>query len=271
LSNLSSLDLKATFATIPGAEPVSGLPDAWTWSSVGKPRAELTGNSSRYGFAAVLSRDGAHAFQCYAHDSYDESLVRAILAFARGRDAELIAPPERPLVAVEGFAHPRYGFDMLVAICPSIHRYHEEKPDVHEATRAVFPAYRCEFSGEEDEVEAAYRYDRAAGVEPTRWNREPNPYLRMRMRTWDDIPERGFAWPPTLLSELASLPKYKDGFVEFENYERRVWAVTWRDAYVLAEGRGEPRRMDLDELTEFVKQALYGPNRASGESALTGP
>jgi len=254
------VDLAATFSTIPGAAPIGGQPDAWFWS-----------HAPKFGFSAVLSRDGKHAFQCYAHNSYDEGLAHAILAFAREQDTRLIAPPERSLVVVEGFGHPGYGFDMLVAVSPTVHKYHADKPDLHQVTRAVFPAYRCEFSGAETEDEAAVRYSRAAGAQPTRWNREPRPYLRMRMRAASgrEIPERGFANPPKLVHELTALPDREGGFVEFENYRRSVWVVTWQGSYVVTERDKAPCTMGLDELIDFTTDVLYGPHRASG-TAETG-
>jgi hypothetical protein len=238
-------DLAATFAAIPGATPVDGVPDAWFWT-----------HAPTFGNVAVLSRDRTHAFQCYANDSYDAGLARAIVAFAREHDTELVA--SGPLVVVEGFAHEGYGFDTLVAFGPSVHRYHEDRPAVHQATMAVCPAFRCEFSGGETEDEAAFRYLRAAGALPTRWDREPNPYVRLRMRTASGraVPRRGFADLRKLVLELTELPDREDGFVEFENYEGRVWTVTWRDAYVVND-----HRIGLDELTEFVRDVLYGPNR----------
>lgn len=250
------MELAATFAAVPGAEPIAGLPDAWFWT-----------HARNFGHSVVPSKDGTHAFHCYAHNSYDEDLARAILTFAR--DHDIVAPPERPLTVTEGFAHPGYGFDTVVAVGPTIHQYHKDKPDVHQATRAVLPAYRCEFSGEENEVDAAFRYARAPGAQPTRWGREPNPYLRMRLRepSGREIPERGFAGPRTLVHGLTELPGREHGFVEFENYERRVWTVTWQETYIVT-GDDGPSRLDLDEVVEFAKTVLYGPNRASGESAF---
>lgn len=256
------MDLTETFAAIPNATRIASVPDAWSWCDV--PQAP------KFGFSAVLSKDRKHAFQCYAHNSYDEGLAHAIVAFAREHDAELIAPPERPLVVVEGFGHAGYGFDILVAVSPTVHKYHADKPDVYRVTRAVFPAYRCEFAGDETEKDAWFRYTVARGVHPTRWNREPRPYLRMRMRTATgrEIRKRGFAHPLELVHELTELPDREGGFVEFENYQRRVWVATSQETYLVTEGQGEPRQMDLDVLVEFTKQVLYGPNRSSGESAF---
>ena len=178
------MDLASTFSAIPNATPLAGLTDAWHWSL-----------APGFDFAAALSQERTHVFQCYALRSYDEDLARAIMSFAREHGSELIAPPERPLMIVEGFAHSPRMFDTLVAISPSIHRYHEENPELNTVTRAVFPAYRCEFAGDETEDEARYRYVRAARVPATTLTREPHAYLKMRYRaeTGRVISKRGFA------------------------------------------------------------------------------
>lgn len=160
--------MAATFAALPGAVPLDGVPDAWFCT-----------HAPEFGHTAILSRAGKHAFQCYAHNSYDEGVARAVVTFAREHDDELIAAPEHPLVVVEGFEHPGFGFDTVVAVRATVHKYQSDKPEV---TRAVFPAYGCEFSGAETQDEAAYRYTRAAGAQPSRWDREPNSYLKIRHR-----------------------------------------------------------------------------------------
>jgi hypothetical protein len=251
------VDLAGTLAAMPNAVALDGVPDAWFWS-----------HAPRFGFAAVIS--GEHVFQCYAHASYDEGLARAVLEFCRAHATELAAPPDRPLVVAEGFTHEGFAFDTVVAVSPHIHKYHADTPAVHDATRAVFPAYRCEFSGAETEDEATFRYSRAAGAQPTRWNREPNPYLRMRMRAASgrEIPDLGFANPTKLVHELTQLPDRPAGFTEFENYERRLWTVRWTDGYTVTEGDTEPTPTELPALVELAKTVLYGPNRDAGESAF---
>jgi hypothetical protein len=190
-----------------------------------------------------------------------------VLAFARAHTAELLA--DKPLVVAPGFSGG--AFDIVAAVSPGIHQYHNDKPDVHNAVRAVFPAYTCEFSGAESVDDAAFRYSRASGAQPTRWGREPNPYLKMRMRaaTGREIAERGFVNPPKLVQELTELPERADGFVEFENYELRVWTVTWADGYQVTEGDGAPVSMSKDELIEHAKTVLLGSNRAAGEGSFS--
>nr|BFE99163.1 hypothetical protein GCM10020241_08390 [Streptoalloteichus tenebrarius] len=71
------------------------------------------------------------------------------------------------------------------------------------------------------------------------------------------------------MHELTALPDREGGLVGFENYLRHVWLVTWDEVFLISEGGKKPHRMELDELVGFTKNALYGPNRASGESAFT--
>jgi hypothetical protein len=252
------VDLASTFSAMPNVTPLGDLPDAWHW-----------GLAPGFDFAAALSEDRKYVFQCYALDSYDEDLVRAVLVFAREHGADLIAPPDRPLVVVEGFSHSGSKFDMVVAVSPTIHKYHaKENPEVHEVTRAVFPAYRCEFAGDETQEEAQYRYARAAGVPVTRLTREPHPYVKMRYRadTGRVIPKRGFAQPKTLVHELRTLDGRPDRFVEFENYRHEVWRVEWHDSWVVTGESAADRQLGIDELLEFVKASLYGPNLDPGTS-----
>jgi hypothetical protein len=247
------VDPAAAMSAVPGATPLADPPDAWHWSL-----------APGFDFAAALSKDRGHLFQSYALDSYDEDLARAVLSFARAHPEELIAPPERPLVALDGFSHPGKGFDILVAIGPTVHEYQSEDPALHEVTRAVFPAYRCEFAGDEDETQTRFRYTRAAGVPATRWDREPHPFITMRHKTETGrvIAKRGFAQLATLVNELRTLEGRPDRFVEFENYRHDVWRVEWDGLWVVT-GESAPQRLEFDELLEFVRADLYGPNLTS--------
>ena len=252
----------AVLEALPNIEPLDGLPDAWTWTDTPTARS--------YSFALALSADRGHVFECYAHNSFDEGLARAILEFARSHETELLAPPETLLVVAEGFSHTGYDFDTVVSVSPRMHHFHQENPEVHQVTRAVFPSYRCEFAGTETEEEVEYRYTRAAGAQPNSWNRAPKPYLRMRYlpEAGPAIAKRGFTTPKAVLRELTRLPDRDNGFVEFENWQNQVWTVTWQDAYVVTQDGSEVARLDLDGVTEFAKDALLGPNRSAGGSSF---
>jgi hypothetical protein len=244
------VDLASTFSVIAEVKPLTDLSNAWHWP--------VTPGWDR---AMALSQDRKHLFQCFALDCYDEDLARAILLFAREHDADLIAPPERPLVVVEGFSHPEYRFDMIVAISPTIHKYYKENPELHCVTRAAFPAYRCEFAGDETEKDAWYRYTVASGVQPTRWKREPRPYLKMRYRAETGrVSQWGFFQRGDLVHQLRTLKDRTDRFVEFENYRHQIWRVEWDGGWVLIGQSSTDRRLLIDELLKFVSAGLYGPN-----------
>ena len=255
--------LSAVITAMPGVAPLAGLPEAWHW-------AEVPG----FDFAAALSGGGKYLFQLFARRSYDEALVTAALAFARQHESALIAPPERPLVLAEGFAHPGRGFDMVVAIGPRVHEYHDEDPSLHEATRAVFPAYRCEFSGTENEDEVSYRFSRASGATPARLDREPRPVLKIRYRPDDGstMNRRVYFTPSSLQYQFPKLENRPERFLEFENYQNRVWRVEWDGTWNVAEltaDSAERRKVGLAELLEIAKTVLYGPNLDAGTSEFT--
>jgi hypothetical protein len=263
------MDLATVVTAMPNATPLPGLPEAWHWAKV-----------PGFDFGTALSGDGKHLLQLIALRSYDEDLVTAVLAFARRHESELIGPPDQPLALVEGFAYPGRGFDTVVAVGPGVHKFHEKDGPLHELTRSVFPAYRCEFSGTENEEEARYRYSRASGATPNNLNREPRPVIKLTFKPDDNGPvhERDY-WTPNALQymfpRLADIPdKFRapDPFVEFENYENRVWRVEWDGTYNIAELTANPderRELDLEELLEYAKTVLYGPNLGAGTSEFT--
>jgi len=266
------MDLAAAITAMPDAAPLAGLPEAWHWAKA--PGFDL---------AAALSTDGEHLFQLAALRSYDEGLVTAAFAFARQHEPELIAPPDQPLALAEGFAYPGRGFDIVVVVGPGVHKFHEKDGPLHEATRSLFPAYRCEFSGTETEDETRERYSRAAGVTPNNLSREPRPTMKLRFRPDDDsaVGEREYWTPNSLqymfprLSDVPDRFRAPDPFVEFENYQNRVWRVEWDGAFNVTEltgesgESGERRGLGLEELLEFAKTVLYGPNLDAGTSEFT--
>jgi hypothetical protein len=261
------VDLTSMFAALPGATPFEGLADAW--QSIAGPG---------FGTGVALSRDGERVLRCYARLSYDEDLVRAVLAFAREHGGELAPTEERPLVVAEGFAPPGSLFDTVVAVGPAVHRNFADDPRLHDHSLAVFPAYRCEFSGSEDREQAQYQYARAAGVPVSRLDRIPHPYLRMRYKTETgrEIPELGLIGVSMLATQLRRLEGDTDRFIEFENYRLQLWRVEWDGAFGVTAlaGSDEPdepgrRELGLDEMLDFARATLYGPNLAAGDAEFS--
>lgn len=251
------MELTTTFSAMPNVTSLGDLSEAWHWSHA--PGLDM---------CAALSADGKHAFQTNTRGSFDEDLAVALMSFARTHGADLIAAPERPLTVVEGFSHPGYAFDAVAAVGPAVHSYHPDDAEVHQATWAVLPAFRCEFTGDEDVAEADYRFAQAQGVPFYNWRREPRPFLKMRFRGNDGIlpDERDFFRPKLLGSWITRNEGNTDLFVEFENYRREIYTVTWTDTWTLTVPGAEPRSTTLEDLLDVVKSALYGPNIAAGTS-----
>jgi hypothetical protein len=250
------MDLTETFSAMPNVAGLGDLPEAWHWFYA--PGLDT---------CAALSADGKHAFQAPSRDSFDEGLAIALLSFAREHSAELIAGPDRPLALVEGFSHAGYAFDTVVAAGPAVHRHHPDA-EVNEAVRSVVPAFRCEFTGDEDQAEADKRFVRPNGVPGTRWKREPHPYLKMRFRGNDGVlpAEREFYRPKLLVSWITRNEGNTELFVELENYRHEVYTVEWTDTWTLTVPGAPPRQTTREDLLETLKSALYGRNIAAGTS-----
>ncbi|MGH3118184.1 MAG: hypothetical protein ACRDP3_12700 [Streptomyces sp.] len=246
------MDLITDVSRLPGAGPLDGLSDAWHWSP-----------NPRFNFFAALSEDKGHLFQVNVMDICDYDLVRALLTFARERTSE-VTSSGRHLVPIEGFSHPGYSFDTMAAAPPGVHGYLvKEHPDLHSVAYAVFPGYRSEFSGTEDEEEAQARVRKM--LRPTKLDREPVPFLKMRYdntrtRSGSTGPHRGFATLPILLRELELLQEAPGSLVEWENRHADVWRAQWDGALHLQGSSAASRPVDLGTLLAFAEQTVTSDN-----------
>jgi hypothetical protein len=235
----------------PGVEEFAGMSDAWHWSPV--PGLD---------FAAALSEDRRHLFQVNARDSYDEGLVRALLAEARKNGTRLLSG-DALLTAIPGFQHPGRDFDVLAAARPGVHRYHEvQQPELQEVTWAVFPGYECEFTranrySVDDARESFIRF-----LTPANLDRAPVPFLRVRY--FNTVTKGGtdgdciLVKPEILYHELKLLDGAQGSFVEFENFRGQVFRVEWDLDWILSGAGGdEVRRMRLDDLLAFAAKSLH--------------
>ncbi|UKY47893.1 hypothetical protein [Streptomyces inhibens] len=191
---------------------------------------------SSFVFSLAVDVDGRWAYQMNSLDVYDEGLSRAVLAFAREHQLGR-GPDARPLAVVPGFSYGAYRFDAVAAASPSVHGYHHGRnAALNEVVSAVFPAYQCEFRGDENLEEAVLRFKRM--LRPTIVSRPPVPYLRMRYentRTGGGSvgPSRGFTTHDVLERELRLLEGAPGSFVEFENSRGEVWNVEWNGSWLV--------------------------------------
>jgi len=156
--------------------------------------------------------------------------VVAVLAFARRRTEAVLAGA--PFAVLEGFTSTSATpFDCVAAAIPAIARYHEfDHPALNDVTYAVFPAYRCEFSGLETQEEATYTFDRV--LDAANPHRPPSPWVRMRFDnpktgTGSIGPDLGIASADLLMQELRNLEHADNAFVEFENIRHERRRVSW--------------------------------------------
>lgn len=187
-------------------------------------------------FSLALNQEGTRIHQVNTREFHDEDLVRAVLAFAREHHAGTGDDP-RPFEVVTGFSHPGYDFDAVAAIQPATHGYYRgEYDELHDLVVGVFPAYACEFSGNETQDEAFHRFKRM--LRAPELNRGPVPFLRMRYdntrtrgRSEGDL--RGFTTTDVLLRELELLEGAPGGFVEYENRHGDVRRIEWDGSWVV--------------------------------------
>ncbi|PZS36660.1 MAG: hypothetical protein DLM59_00685 [Pseudonocardiales bacterium] len=246
------MNLAEAIAGNPGAVSLPGLDQAWRWPGI----------IPRFQNAATVSTDGERILQTYTLDSYDEHVVRDVLAHARECTGELSADGP-PLRILPEFTTPGRYFSLVVLVSPAVHRtYKAECPELHPVTFLAFPAYTAEYSGAETLVEAELRTLNPHGILLCDLNRAPNRYVKLRYqnlttkgRTRGDT--RGFSDPLTLARELERLENSPGSFIEFENYLGQVWRAEWDGQWVLT-GTTDRRFGTAEDVLLFAEDALAG-------------
>lgn len=229
--------------------PLAGIEDAWTWS---------VGNGW-FHYALTLSTDGSQAFQLNCNKGWTTDRAVAVLDFVRRNEQRSLAAA--PFAVLPGFALPGKNFDCVAVVLPTVAQmYLSKDPLLAKSVYAVFPAWRCEFSGDEDEAEASRRYKRV--LETADWDRGPEPFLRWRYVKASgqqvSLPgdRRGLAGR----SELATLLKIQRGaargFVELENFRGQVHRIDWRDGRTVLRGGDQEQFLSEEELTPWIDQFL---------------
>ncbi|MFD5158378.1 hypothetical protein ACFWMJ_09940 [Streptomyces hawaiiensis] len=242
-----TMDLLSTIEAFPRVAPLEGLDRAWKWSL-----------NPVLHFAGALTGDGTRLLQTNQRGRHDELLARAVLAFARDHEKQLIGEG-RFIGYADGFDVPGHAFDAVAAAVPDVHGHHKaQNPGLTALTYIVFPAYACEFSGRETLAEAEARYTKM--LRPAEIGREAVPFVKMsfdnpRTGGGSTNPGRALTYPRVLLQEIPQLENSPGGFVEYENREGEVWRVEWAGSWVLS-GESGRREMSLEEVLSFAETSL---------------
>ncbi|MFD5755804.1 hypothetical protein ACFWIZ_11330 [Streptomyces sp. NPDC127044] len=238
--------LAAKLSALPGAEPLPGVPDAWK-------RSPAPG----FVLLAAMSSDGRHVFRMSSKDSYDAELCRAVLAFAREREAEVIDRPE-PLIALPGFSCLGRDFDVVGRIRPQAHRLFPRDPDLNSVVFGIFPAYSSEISGTESVDQASERFGRMLKVSDP--NRMPSPYVLVRFSnpksgagTIAELPV--FVSPDYFVHELRDLERVEAARLQLWNHRNEKWRVRWDGDWRVSDG-GQEIRMTGDEIVLWAATVI---------------
>jgi hypothetical protein len=233
-------------AGITGIAPVLGLDNVWTWSI------------GRFRRLAFLDARGSTVFRMNTAGDIGSGLMEAVVRHTRTRwPADLLSP----VTIVPEFVCDGYGFDVLAIPRREVFVHDKnEFPELARVAIAIFPAFTCEFSGQESVEEATYRVSRALLI--ARMDRTPVPYLKIKYRNpafggLTKGKERYFMPYDALTREIRQLENVRDAYVEFETYTGRVWRVSWDGGFILGAG-DEDVQMALEQLLEFTYEATFG-------------
>ncbi|GAA1412334.1 hypothetical protein GCM10009639_64490 [Kitasatospora putterlickiae] len=242
------MDLTPNVAAQPGAAPIAGLPDAWHWSR------------AIFNIDAILTQDREHLLEMRVMGRYDAALAQAVLTLARERSTD-ITESDRPLVALAGLASPDWTFDTVAAVSPDVHDNHaQDDTDLHRATWTLFPGHSCEFSGTETQEEARHLFRLA--LRPTKLDRDPIPFLRMRYhntrtRSHSVGPDRGIAPLSVLLNELSLLDGAPGSVVEWENRTGELLKVEAATDLLLLRTTTGDRPITVNDLLALAEHSVF--------------
>ncbi|MBM2620874.1 hypothetical protein JIG36_35775 [Actinoplanes sp. LDG1-06] len=237
------VDIAGVVQGFNGVQPLPGLTDAWTWTM-----------GVRFAYGLALTPDGGHAVQMNVRGEADLELMASVLSYARERSSEVLAAV--PFAVLDGYKPPAdYQFDTVGAVMPAVYRLHKKIPDLAEVTYQVFPAWRCEFSGRETQIEASDRFTKF--LESADIKRLPRPFLKMRFdnpRTGGGSigDELGLATPDLLFSELRKLDGAEGAWIDFQNFQNILRRASWEDGLRL-----DGQAIELNDLVADTHKFLY--------------
>lgn len=199
-------------------EILSGLYELAVFDEVGLWTFQVSTPAHRF-TTVVGSLPGGALAALTARDQFSVDLARSL--FARLR-SEGQYPLPRALTVLDGFHCPGFTFDSVGVIGPTAHDdFVAESSLLHDHTLAVFPMYRCEFSGDEaaDEV----RLVRRISVVTIDWNRLPSPKVKMsycnpRTKSSSRGRSLGLTTEDVAFREIRNAEGVVGAFLELENF-----------------------------------------------------
>ena len=198
-----------------------------------------------------------------ARDSFSADIAQRLL---RAVDIDdLRRAGALPITIVEGELTP---FDCMALVGPKAHdMYRYQDPILGQRTVVAFPAYRCEFSG--DEAAEEVRLMRERFVSTLDWKRQPTPKVEMRfVNTRSGARSRGNRFGlvdlPYALHEVVEL-QGSGGYVDLRNFRREACRVTWTEGRFLMHRHDmAPVRCDHDvDVRGEVLRFLGAPEESS--------
>lgn len=115
-------------------------------------------------------------FQLTVRDSVEDRLSECAYDFLLSNLKSISG--SSPVSVFNGFVCAGWAFETMCVLNSSAHRsFVGEVPELHEFTFVVFPAYRCEFSGNETDKEIEFMRKNTVGTIDVR--RSPSPKIKM--------------------------------------------------------------------------------------------
>lgn len=242
------MTIAAEVLKFPEVRPLAGMERAWTF-----PAAR-----NRFQRAIALASNDQYAFQVACSNGFSDEAAGRVLSFARRHEAALFNAI--PFATAPGFRMHGNDFDCVASVLPEITGSHTQ--DWEKSVFDVFPAWACEFSGDESEIEAQFRFTKE--LEPMDYQRKPHPFVRMRYenpRTGLRASKAGhrmLADAARLDREIRVADDVGDGWVEAENFRGEVRRIEWQGGSAeLVDPVAKARsRFEVKDTVDFVRRFL---------------
>ncbi|MCH7231055.1 hypothetical protein L0U85_09350 [Glycomyces sp. L485] len=242
------MTIAAEVLNFPDVRPLPGVDRAWTF-----PAAR-----NRFQRAIALASNDGYAFQVACSNGFSDEAAGAVLHFTRRHEAALFNAT--PFGVATGFRLPGRGFDCVASALPAATDSHTL--DWEQRVFDVFPAWACEFSGDESEAEAKARF--TGKLDPMNYRREVQPFVRMRYENprsglrASKAGHRMLADAARLDREIRVADQVGDGWVEAENFRGQVRRVEWHGgtAELVDPGTEDRTRFTVGDTVEFVRRFL---------------